>query len=1433
MARMKSAKDVTLEGVGSDAIIDGWGFHFMCESANPDLGKSFEVRNLTFINTPEDAVGMEGVQSGSTITASVERCWVHNNEFYCPNILNPTESDKSEGDGSCDFKRGMYFTCSYNYFEGCHKTNLVGSSDSSLQYNLTYHHNYWYMCKARGPLARQANIHMYNNIFYGQTDYALNTRANAYIYSESNLLYACKNPFRVDGGAIKSYNDSVSSAVQSETNATIVSDKNTQVSNTACAYNGVSYSSFELNNSLFYKNDYYLQEDVTEAKKVIFARTGTANASLPSIDDMTMDDISYLNEAVKNVTVNNLSVGSTYQTGKISKTIYAFKITQSAKATITYADNTDAKTGVLCNQAGVTLLKASGTVELKPGIYFIQPYNFQPGDSKTLSQLVFKEIASVTISLEEFDDSEYQNTLIDEFNNLVNSLPSPIEYNDTCFNKINAAFAKYNQLNDQSKVTVANKYNTLVSANNTYKNAGISYVEGKINQIISPVTESNADYVYAARSAYNELMNKVPSATISNYNKLTSAEAELERIAVNIFLAKVEELPATITYSDACLQKIVSAENAYDALTDAQKALDIDGADVVSAYQTLKNARSTYDYLEAEANKVTITFVGDGISIDPIRIKKNTTVTLPINPARSGYRFDGWYTDSERNNKFNESTLVDADLTLYAKFVEQVTVTFINKDGSTLTTKSVDKSGIIDTTQIPNGTFVSGYKFLYWSTSANGSQYGFNQAINADLTLYAVYEESNTNSVEVVLYSGDLECLYAEFNKLESFTDYNVYVKRDGDASYTLLDKQLVREYNGYYRVDAVGLKAGTYSFKVVPFNNKEYTDLETVITNVSVKAHVREGFGFVNGTSSGAYNDDGTLRSDATVLYVTESNKNTITFAGATGIQNIITLLKAGKGYNKALCIRIIGNITDPATLLKGDLTIDDAGSGLTIEGIGNDATINGFGIIIKNSSNVEIRNLGFMNCNSNEGDSVSLQQGNDHCWVHNCDIFYGDAGSDADQAKGDGALDTKTSTYITHSFNHFWDTGKSNLQGMKSESTSNYITYHHNWYDHSDSRHPRIRTCTVHIYNNYFDGNAKYGVGMTMGGSAFVENNYFRSTSTMKPMLISEQGTDALGAGTFSGENGGMIKAYGNYFDGKVSFISQLDDPTSFDAYVASSRDEVISSSYKALKGGTTYNNFDTNSSLMYSYVVQSPEDAKNTVKAYAGRVQGGDFKWTFNDEVDDPLYGVDQELKQALVSYKGSVQRVLGIEGGSQGSQTQEEVTVSDVISLIAALPDPANVTLADNGNIYAARSAYQKLSSADQAQVTNYSKLQQCIAKLNELGNDEEEQPQSSQVLTFPYSGSFFNVSGNTSTSKGSVTYNGETYSTCLKMESSTTITFTTTQETTLVMVFNDTDSAYVLVDGTKTGGSNVITVTLAAGTHTIKKSTTSNLFYLAI
>lgn len=532
-----------------------------------------------------------------------------------------------------------------------------------------------------------------------------------------------------------------------------------------------------------------------------------------------------------------------------------------------------------------------------------------------------------------------------------------------------------------------------------------------------------------------------------------------------------------------------------------------------------------------------------------------------------------------------------------------------------------------------------------------------------------------TGSISLISSQGDFEVAYATFSPVNGASSYKAYVKKasQADSAYVQLDDELIRHYSNYIRVDALGLEAGDYVLKIEAVVGKTTKSVTTGA--ISVMAHDRSGFAFVDGDASGAYNSNGTLKSDAVVLYITEETKNTVSLdvvtsskgatTKATGLQNILDAYK--KGYDsRPLDIRLIGQITDFDVMMDGDILIKGSSSskrlacGVTFEGVGEDATCDGWGLRIANASNVEVRNLGFMNCNSGEGDDVGLQQNDDHVWVHNCDFFYGDAGSDADQVKGDGALDTKTSSYITHSYNHFYDNGKCNLQGMKSESTENYITYHHNWYDHSDSRHPRIRTCTVHIYNNYYDGNAKYGVGATMGCSVFVENNYFRNCKY--PMLSSMQGSDIANGtanATFSSENGGIIKSYGNTIVGGYGVITYQDNSTSFDVYEASSRNETVPSSVKTKQGSTTYNNFDTNSSLMYSYTVQSAEAAKNSVVKYAGRINGGDFSWTFTSE-DDSSSAVNEALKAALKAYKTSLVSVGGNASGVSYEETSEETT-----------------------------------------------------------------------------------------------------------------------------------------------------------------------------
>lgn len=521
------------------------------------------------------------------------------------------------------------------------------------------------------------------------------------------------------------------------------------------------------------------------------------------------------------------------------------------------------------------------------------------------------------------------------------------------------------------------------------------------------------------------------------------------------------------------------------------------------------------------------------------------------------------------------------------------------------------------------------------------------------VTIIGVSAASSSGIIET---GGWLESAYVEWSEIDGADGYNVYVTKSHSSDWRRIDDMLIRKYSNYWRADVVGLTAGRYKIKVVPLKGgSELSDKALITEPLKVLAHDRSGYGFVGGSASGAYNDDGTLKSNAQVVYVTAATAKTCTATvngeSYEGFQTILDA-KQKQGTNDPICFRIVGLVTlddldhissdSEGLQIKGKKSYTEMN--ITIEGIGEDAAVSGFGFLIRNCKNVEIRNIGILNFMD---DGISVDTDNSNLWVHNCDFFYGNAGSDSDQVKGDGSLDTKKSQYITYSYNHFYDSGKVHLVGNGSSDSVNYLTFHHNWYDHADSRMPRVRSATAHVYNNFYDGVSKYGIGATLDSDIFSEANYFLNTK--HPMLISKQGSDIAESskGTFSGENGGMIKSYGDVMVGCGTFVSYQQNSTHFDAYLASSRNEKLSSSVKAVAGGASYSNFDTASDF-YSYTPETAESAMNTVKQYAGRLNGGDLKWSFTS-ADDSDYEVNTPLKNAVRNYKSSVVSIGGAKDG----------------------------------------------------------------------------------------------------------------------------------------------------------------------------------------
>ena len=674
--------------------------------------------------------------------------------------------------------------------------------------------------------------------------------------------------------------------------------------------------------------------------------------------------------------------------------------------------------------------------------------------------------------------------------------------------------------------------------------------------------------------------------------------------------------------------------------------------------------------------------------------------------------------------------------------------------------------------------------------------------------------ENPAGVIQITEAKGWQESAYLKWAPFEGASSYNVYVD---DKK---IDAQLIRQYKSYYRADVLGLKAGTYSVKVVPVN-AEGTEIAGANTasNLVVKSYSREGFAHFKYDGVGAYNNDGTLKAGAKVLYITAKSAKTVSttvntgkLETITGLQSIIDAYSKGKDKTP-IAFRFIGKVSlsdlDHISSSAEGLQIKGAKMNMTFEGVGDDATVYGFGFLLRDAISVEFRNFAIMRCLD---DAMSLDTDNSHVWIHNMDLFYGKKGGAADQAKGDGTVDIKTdSKYITVAYNRFWDNGKASMCGMKSETGENWITYHHNWFDHSDSRMARVRTMSVHMYNNYYQHNDVYGIGATMGSSVFMESNYFDATK--RPIMSSQQGTDAKGDGTFSGEAGGLIKAYGNVFANKpenFSYITYAENNTSFDAYEVSDPSQQVPSSVKTLVGGTSYDNFDTNSSLMYAYAADKAEDVPSIVEGFygAGRLNHGDIDFVIPDEtvVTNGHQQPWPALASLLDSYASGVVKVFGesnatgeggsTEGGSTGGSTEGGETGG------------SGSGSGEGGSTGGSTGGTEGGSTVTPIEGT---------VTCSFTANGKEAVPSNT---AFTLTGEAKNVR------KEETVIEGTTYTASLKMETKTEVSFTTSKKMTLYVYYGlSGTNTNVKVDGVKKSGAPT-TVVLEAGAHKITKGDSS-------
>ncbi|MDE6778374.1 MAG: hypothetical protein K2J51_02710 [Alistipes sp.] len=211
------------------------------------------------------------------------------------------------------------------------------------------------------------------------------------------------------------------------------------------------------------------------------------------------------------------------------------------------------------------------------------------------------------------------------------------------------------------------------------------------------------------------------------------------------------------------------------------------------------------------------------------------------------------------------------------------------------------------------------------------------------------------------------------------------------------------------------------------------------------------------------------------------------------------------GKKFNEWLYLREKNKSTTPAIVwLSGKFTKDDGRaasspwfdikrtSNISIYGT-DDFVMENVGFFLKEARNIIIRNVYIKMPKADNGaDGISMQD-SENVWVDHCTFESVNQTHDYE----DGSCDvTHATRAVTVSWCHFIKTQKTCLVGHSNSATADKditVTFHHNFFDKSSSRHPRVRFGRAHVYNNFYDGCTTYGAGSAYGAMVLVEHNYF----------------------------------------------------------------------------------------------------------------------------------------------------------------------------------------------------------------------------------------------------------------------------------------------------------------------------------------------------
>jgi len=170
--------------------------------------------------------------------------------------------------------------------------------------------------------------------------------------------------------------------------------------------------------------------------------------------------------------------------------------------------------------------------------------------------------------------------------------------------------------------------------------------------------------------------------------------------------------------------------------------------------------------------------------------------------------------------------------------------------------------------------------------------------------------EINPENIQVNEVLGLNEQIYLSLGKLAD-GNYVVSYKAADAAAYTVVDKELLLDEEDSMGCYILGLKEGDYSVRVECGAGESFS--RVTLNDINVERQDRSGYAhFSREEGIGGYNNDGTVKENAKILYVSNATKNTVTLdINGTTYTGLARILLANELMEEPLIIRVLDTIT------------------------------------------------------------------------------------------------------------------------------------------------------------------------------------------------------------------------------------------------------------------------------------------------------------------------------------------------------------------------------------------------------------------------------------------------------------------------------------------------------------------------------------------